>query len=571
LLLLAGACLFLLNLGGPSLWDVDEGRNSTAAGEMWQSGDWLVPKFNGRLRVDKPALLYWLQAEAYALFGMTEFAARLPSALAALLTVLLCYELGRRLFTAETGLLGGLVLASSPMVCAAARFANPDALLNLCSVLTLFFFWRGYPGGGWFWFVSTGVASGLGVLAKGPVGLVLPAGVIGLFLLWNRNLRVLWDRRLLLGVVAFSLVALPWYILVAIETRARFLQGFLMSHNVDRYLNPKENHAGSMLYYPLVMLIGFAPWSFFLGFLAWYGGWSAVRRPWSWTRQWWQRARDHGGDEPSRSEEAAQRAAGLTPAVNPELAPAYRFLLCWIGLYLIFFSIAATKLPNYILPIYVPLALLLGRFLERWRRGSIRPPALLFSFSLSGIALTGLLAACGVLLAGGKLPMRFMNDHYVAGIERWAWMGLIPAVTAIIAWRYLRRNNPGGVIASMTLGVILFVIPMAAWGAVALNLHKAPRPLVEKAGACQRSREIRIGCWQLEHLPSLNFYCQRDVSHFESEAQVLDFLRYSIPVYLFVPEDLWHSIEKKVDGACRVLEGHHDMYHCCRVVVVTNQ
>ena len=89
---------------------------------MRESGDWIVPTFNGKLRSHKPALLYWLQVAAYEAFGVNEFAARLPSALAAMLTVLLVYELGRRMFDASTGLLAGLILASMP------RFAHPPIL-----------------------------------------------------------------------------------------------------------------------------------------------------------------------------------------------------------------------------------------------------------------------------------------------------------------------------------------------------------------------------------------------------------------------------------------------------------
>src|SRR5271163_1209014 len=112
LLLALGGLLFLANLGGPSLWDVDEGRNATAALEMLESGNWIIPTFNGEFRCHKPALLYWLQMTAYTLCGVHEFAARLPSALAALLTLLLLYELGQRLFDPATALLGGVVLAS---------------------------------------------------------------------------------------------------------------------------------------------------------------------------------------------------------------------------------------------------------------------------------------------------------------------------------------------------------------------------------------------------------------------------------------------------------------------------
>src|SRR5437868_1068890 len=100
LLLTAGAGLFLLNLGGATLWDADEGVNATTAYEMRESGNWIIPTFNAELRSHKPALLYWLQIAAYQVFGVTEFAARLPSALAALLSLLLAYELGRGLFGA---------------------------------------------------------------------------------------------------------------------------------------------------------------------------------------------------------------------------------------------------------------------------------------------------------------------------------------------------------------------------------------------------------------------------------------------------------------------------------------
>src|SRR5262249_53549365 len=177
-LLATGACLFFTNLGGASLWDVDEGRNATAAWEMLESGHYIVPTFNAKLRVDKPALLYWLQVLAYRTFGVNEFAARLPSALAALCAVLLCYELGRRMFNAPTGLLASMVVACTPMLCGAARFANPDSLLNTLTLLTLAIFWMGYERPRSWWFAALGAASGLAVLAKGPVGVILPSAIV---------------------------------------------------------------------------------------------------------------------------------------------------------------------------------------------------------------------------------------------------------------------------------------------------------------------------------------------------------------------------------------------------------
>jgi 4-amino-4-deoxy-L-arabinose transferase-like glycosyltransferase len=176
LILTAGLCF--PNLGSASLWDIDEGNNAEAAREMLESTNWVIPTFNYKLRVDKPALLYWLQIFAYETFGVNEFSARLPSALAAILTVLVVYELGRRLFSPSTGLLSGVVLATTVAFCASAHFANPDALLNLLTAVTFMFFWWGFSTRTTWWLLLAGISTGLATLAKGPVGIVLPSTVI---------------------------------------------------------------------------------------------------------------------------------------------------------------------------------------------------------------------------------------------------------------------------------------------------------------------------------------------------------------------------------------------------------
>src|SRR5262249_12026468 len=155
-----------------------------------------------------------------------------------------------------------------------------DALLNLFSCLTLWVFWIGLARRPRLWYAAVGASAGMAVLAKGPVGVVLPMGVGLLFLLWTRQLSALWTRRMFLGVAAFVLVSMLWYIWVAIETKANFLRGFLLTHNVNRFLTPMENHSQGPWYYFAVVAFGLAPWSLFLGLAAWYGGWSAVRAPW---------------------------------------------------------------------------------------------------------------------------------------------------------------------------------------------------------------------------------------------------------------------------------------------------
>jgi 4-amino-4-deoxy-L-arabinose transferase-like glycosyltransferase len=552
LLLAAAVLLFLVNLGGPSLWDVDEGRNAGCAYEMLESGNYLVPTFNAELRVDKPPLLYWLQVVAYRLLGVSELAARLPSALAALLTVLLTYELGRALFRASTGLLAGLVFMSTPMVCASARFANPDALLNLFTVLPLLACWLGCARTGKYPFVLVGLGMALAVLAKGPVGCVMPAAVIAVFLLWTRQLRLLWTPRLLLGALVFFLVALPWYALVGAETKGAFLRGFLLEHNLGRFRSPMEDHAGGPLYYVVVLTVGFAPWSVFVGLAAWYGLKTEDRGS---------RIEDRGSTRQPRSSILAPRSSSF----------AYRFLWCWIGAYFLFFTAAATKLPNYILPLAAPLAVLTARWLDRWRGGEIRPALWALATCLGCLALVGVVAGLGLAVAGGAAAAWLPKVSYLTGLEWWGLVGLFPILGTVAAVWCLRRRWRGGLIVSISLSAFLLVGPLAAWGLAALDTYKAPRSLVIEAGALRRTEDISVGSFEL-NLPSLSFYCQRTVRFPESEDDVVDFLRRPTPVYLFLPEATWQRLQDKVGMPCRVVSRALNLYQHGQVVVaVTNR
>ncbi len=568
----AGACLFLVNLGGATLWDLDEGKNASCTWEMLSSGNFIVPTQNGELRVDKPALLYWLQAAAYCLFGIQEFAARLPSAVAALLTVFLAYELGRSLFGKTTGLLGALIAATTPMLCAAARFANPDALLHLFTLLTLFIFWIGYWQPRVSWWMAMGAAAGLGMLAKGPVAIVLPGAVAFLFLLWERRLAVLWDRRLFLGSLACAAVALPWYVWVAVDTKASFLTGFLGVHNVGRFTNTMEGHSGSVFYYPLVLLAGMAPWSIFAFGALWCAIWSARNRPPLLSNQDRIGTLSHG--RAGRLNRWAQWAADRRQIGHPEVAPlpasAYRFLLVWIATYILFFTVAATKLPNYVLPVVVPCAIVTARFLDRWRRGDVTLPDWFWRAAFVGLLLFGLSIAGGLLAAGGVGEFSLLRGRFVPGLAAWAWIGLVPVLGALFGWLLWRRQRPNSVVFCLTMATGVFVMPMAAWASAAFNRVKAPAPLVAAAGAHRLEEDIRIAAWDLEHLPSLNFYTQRDVIYVHSATELDDLLRYSLPVYVFLPARYWDACPPATRNFGQELGRHPDFYRHREVVVVTN-
>ncbi len=535
ILLFTWAVLCLPNLGGPSLYDIDEGKNVGAAHEMWASLNFIVPTFNYVMRVDKPALLYWLQTGAFELFGLNEFSGRLPSALAALVAILTTYGLGRRMFGTTVGLLGAIVLASSISFNVAAHFANPDALLNACMLLTMFLFWRDYERGGRGWFIWCGAACGLAVLAKGPVGLALPAAALLLFLSWERQLRSLWDSRLLLGLLMFLLVAAPWYVWVGAETKWQWVFRFWQEHNVKRFDSPMENHGGSAFYYLFILVIGLTPWSPFLALTGWHS-YRGLRRS--------------DGDNTQR--------------------PALRFLVSWIVVYLTFFSLAGTKLPNYILPIYPAVALLTARFLVHWRQGVARIPAWTVHGCLACVVLTGVVVSIGLLIAGGAIRPSFVRGRFLPGLEAWAWLGGLLVLGAIGTWQFVRRERRNAALATLAIASVTFTALLIGWGSNAVERHKAARALVQAMPDDQQFRDVRVAAFDYFQ-PSMVFYCRREVFCLESEQQVLDFLSGPLPSYLFLTAGQWENLREKAEVPCRLLARRYDLYSGKDVVLVTNE
>jgi len=543
---LVWAVLCLPNLGGPSLWDIDEGNNAECAQEMYDSGNFIVPTFNYKLRLDKPVLLYWLQASTYHVFGTNEFSARLPSALASLLALVVVYELGRRLFDRSAALLAGLILASSIAFCAAAHFANPDALLNLCILLTMWCSWEHYTRRGW-WLLGAGAACGLGMLAKGPVALVLPIATTMLFLLVRRELRRYLDSRLLLAALVFALIAAPWYVWVGLETKGEWLAGFFWTHNIERAVGVLENHSGPFFYYGLVLLAGLAPWSIFLGPTIWH----ALKK----------------NDNGERGRVSAPSAC--SGRLRDPARPATQFLLCWVVVWLLFFTGVRTKLPNYILPAYPAMALLTASFLDDWRRGRITLPSWVMPTSLACLALAGVGISIGLLLAGDTLPLA-LPGRRLPGLERGAWLGGIFLFGATAGVWYVRRGNRGGLIGCVAGVGTVFSALLAFWGVTLVDGFKAPRPLVHALPDDHLHREVRIGALGYFQ-PSLVFYCQREVHCLENAVSALQFLYTPLPVYLFVSEETWEQLRALAPASYRLVARHRDLYNGREILLMTNE
>ena len=238
--LLAVAVLgcFFLGIGGFPLFDLDEGAFSEATREMLASGNYLSTTLNGEPRYDKPILIYWLQATSASLFGINEFAFRLPSALAGSGWVVLTYLFVRRAASARQALAAGIITASALAVSIIVKVATADALLNLLISATLFsayLFLRFHDRK---YLYLAFAAMGLGFLTKGPVAVIIPGVVTFLYSALRKDIRG-WLTLALngRGIALFFAIAAPWYVTQYLVEGDGFFRGFFLKHNVERPLD----------------------------------------------------------------------------------------------------------------------------------------------------------------------------------------------------------------------------------------------------------------------------------------------------------------------------------------------
>ncbi len=323
ILILIALCLilFFFQLGGRPLWNPDEGMHAATSKEMVLSGDWITPTFNGEPFYDKPVLYNWLVSLALLIFGFTEFAARLPSAILGSGCVALTYLFGRKMYGLTVGFVGAVILATAIEFIIISNAVVHDISLVFFVTLALYLFYIVYKDDchkkkKLLLFYA---ALGFAVLSKGPVGLVLPAMIIGLYLIVEKNLSFLRQMKIGWGILIFLAVASPWYILISLKN-PDYAGYFFIEQNLGSFLSSDSRHPNPFYYYIPVLFGGFFPWSCFFPLALFY----AVRR---------------------KFENIGESAA---------------FLLIWFSTIFIFFSIAGSKLPTYILPLFPAASLLVA-------------------------------------------------------------------------------------------------------------------------------------------------------------------------------------------------------------------
>ncbi|WP_371377603.1 ArnT family glycosyltransferase [Sporomusa aerivorans] len=410
--LIVAGFIMAFRLGGLPLLDPDEPVYAQTAREMLAAQDFVSPRIYGDFWYDKPPMYYWLVAGAMKIAGQTELAARLPSALFAVGGALLVYAGGRSLLNRRAGLIAGLALATSLEYFYLGKAAVTDATLTFfMSACLLLYLRRKYH--------LAYIAAGLAVLTKGPVGFILPGLIILIHLVVTRSMGQLRRIKLLSGSLLVLAVSLPWYWLMYQYHGMDFVDTFLGFHNVTRFLQP-EHASGSLWYYYIpVLIIGFFPWTIFL---------------------------------------VQALTAAIRAGHDHEQGSKLVFFVIWATVIFAFFSLSQTKLISYILPMFPPLALLVGWYTDRClssaEPGVFKIPAVLLTL------LVTLVEAAFFIIAKQSIPELFPGT---------VTAGILFAIVLGLAWYtvYTGRNKSfvGVLVAGMTAFVIVLMtvlLPAAA-------------------------------------------------------------------------------------------------------------
>ena len=497
-LALAAALVFLGGLGGRDLWEPDEPRHGAIAEEMrelrYGPGQLIIPRLNGEPYSQKPPLYYWLAAGAGASGGfVTEGAARLPSALAGLLTVLVVYRFGRSALGAVAGLAAGAILVTVPAFVDIARNARPDALLTLFITAALFACWRiDRSLGDAAWNRrALHLAMGLGILTKGPLAVLLPLLGFAVYLAWERRLRdfgALFSRGSWLLSVGTAVAWLGTALWIAPEG---FFRDAVTENLFARYF-AGTTHEQPFFFYLKRLPVALLPWA-----LLWPFALAPIR-------------------------------AGLGRDADPDRRRVLRLLLAFVGTGFVFLSFSAGKRVIYLLPLIPPLALLSTEGL----RG-----ALPLARRLPRGAAAGLLAASGALglallaaVAGTRagLPPTAVGIALVAaaalvalpwerlfGTEPIVARGFVLAVAAqvaVFAW-FLPRLDPSHSIRATAVTAAAFApegtpIGLVRNGSMVGGIaYYSGRPVVALGGEKAVARFVAAGgravILETPHLPAL--------------------------------------------------------------------
>ncbi len=345
IILLLWFFLSLSFLGSSPLIDPDEGRNAEISYEMVKTNNWVFPKFNGTPQPYKPAFFFWADGISMKIFGKNEFAARLPSAIFSVLTLLILYFFLKKYTSKDIAFYSSVILATSAEFIGYSRYVIFDMTFTFFFTAVFLLFYSYYKDRKIWQILLAYIFMGLGILTKGPVILVLTWAVFAFFV-WIKEKSFWKPFKLLhpeLGIPIVLAICVPWFYL-ANKQYPGFAMYFLLDENVLRFLTNKYHRPGPIVYFIPVLFLGFFPWSYAI-----YG----------------------------------MLKVAYKKIKNKKMDDLFLYCFLWFSTIFVFFSISHSKLPHYILPAFPAVAVLIYYYFkeaEHFKYDFITVPIFTFIF-----------------------------------------------------------------------------------------------------------------------------------------------------------------------------------------------
>ncbi len=488
LVLVFGVCFFFFffGLGAFGLLGADEPRYAQIAREMLARHDWIVPTLNGAPWLEKPVLLYWKMMGSYSLFGVSDWAARIPAAAQAMALVVGIFFFMRR-FRFASELDAAMIAASSAGMIGFGRGASTDMLVSAPFALAMMCWWTWHRTSKKLWLLLFYMLLAFGALAKGPVAPALAVLVVGAYAALHRDGKIFLRTLSIPGFVLFFVIVLPWYLAVQ-HYVPQFFRVFFVEHNLERFGTNLYQHSQPFWYYIPVFVLATLPWTVF--------GLPALIEAGRDTIKQLRRLNTEPSTDADADDETNTTDDGLSG-----------FLFLWIVVPIAFFSISRAKLPGYILPSIPAAALLTADYLHRAQ-----------AVSRMKIALHALL--CAILMVGA-LMAPFAMVKQAPPLPLQIGMMISGAIIAVMVLVMVRREGVRVLHFVTLVPTILAVAFLLRPAAATIDRTQSARPINQRltelgagdspVAVFNVKRQITYG---------LNFYRNQPVSHYEHEGPI---------------------------------------------------
>ncbi|MEI7941711.1 MAG: glycosyltransferase family 39 protein [Candidatus Riflemargulisbacteria bacterium] len=481
LIILIGIFLFVIGNNNFTLFDNSETNYSAVAKGIVNTGDYLTMHYNGENWYIHPPLYFWLSSSLCKAFGWNEFNLRLPEAVFGILGLIALYLIARLYYSKKTAFYSAIIIGTSLSYFVISRLAIFDTLLNAFILFAIYFFLKSYLNpekkGKYFFFFA--ISCFLGVMTKGPIGLVHPCAVIVIFLLIKKDLKFLFDKKVLLNFLFFLIITSPWYIHQLIVNGAPFFDKALRDYTWFRFFGVVESQSGPWWYY-FPMLLTFIPWIFYLPVII----------------------KDAFTKNNKQSTEDIK-------------------LFSWVFIIFtfIFFSFAGTKLPSYILSMFPFMAILIADQLVS------------FKFKKTIIISTCLTYIFFVLLFLISLIYK-LPFPYTPEMPLFITFFLIPMLIVAIFSYFLIKGKTSKAMISITGGTIIFCLFLAYFFFPAIDKYKESKLFIDTIQT-QNIPDYTVGVYN-HYTPYLIYYLNKKIHTPDSLEEIDNLLQEEKPLFLMV-------------------------------------